>query len=66
MSIATTYPSHQEAHKHGWFSRRHQSADAHREAQDRWRGEREDKKAREDYQHETTAIERAEQKAAGF
>jgi len=29
--------------KEGWFSQRHQSADAHREAQDRYRADEEDR-----------------------
>ena len=39
---APSFASSADAKKKGWFSRRHQTADAHRAAQDRWRVKRED------------------------
>ena len=33
MSTASKFASHSEAHRAGWFSRRHQTNEAHREQQ---------------------------------
>jgi hypothetical protein len=54
--------SHADARKAGWFSRRHQSSDPHREAQARWQAEREAKQQRELSSAEGTAERRKEAK----
>lgn len=52
MSITATYPSHADARKAGWFSRRHQTDEAHRETRDRFMAERDERIARGHAQNE--------------
>jgi hypothetical protein len=54
VSIQPTFASAAEARKAGWFSRRHQTNDAHRRAQENWRMDRELKREREREQAEAT------------
>lgn len=63
MSIPSTYASAAEARKAGWFSRRHQTHDAHRTAQETYRMDRDEKAAREQDQREATAAWRSTAKA---
>jgi hypothetical protein len=59
MSRACRYPTHREAAQAGWFSRRHETDDAHRQAQDAYRLRLELKAEREQESREATAQKRA-------
>ncbi len=59
MSIQCSFTRHDEARKAGWFSRRHQTDEAHRAAQDDYRNEQHDKAEREHQQRDETAAWKA-------
>lgn len=59
MSIPSRFASSVEAKKAGWFSRRHQTRDAHVAAQDAYRTKRDEKHTREQEQRERTAKRRS-------
>ena len=58
MSKTCTYASHAEARRAGWFSRRHETSEAHQAEQLRTQREREAKEDREQIQRENTASQR--------
>ena len=55
MSIPCRFRSHKDARDAKWFSRRHETDAAHRDAQDIYRADRAEKAEREQRQHEQTA-----------
>ncbi len=60
MSITTTYASHADARKAGWFSRRHETNAAHVREQERRRQELDAKAEREQMQRDHTAASKQE------
>lgn len=57
MSIPSAFASHADAHKAGWFSRRHQTNEAHRANQDARLADEASKREREEWAR-TAAEER--------
>jgi hypothetical protein len=62
MSSPSRYPSHADAVRAGWFSRRHETNAAHRAAQDKWQAERLAKAEREEQARIADELRRAERK----